>query len=163
MMKYSCTRVSRGFTLVELMVTVALVAILAMTAIPSFKNTIIRNRVSAASSDLLAALNYARSEAITQGTDITLEEATSGGGLVSGWKITDSSGDTLKEHAALTEVSISGGSEEITFNRLGAVTTTGDLDITVTVTNCPAGMWDGQRLIEINATGRVKNTPKPCE
>lgn len=63
---------TRGFTLVELMVTLAVLAILTMVAVPSFRDTIRRNRVSAASNALLADLRYARTEAINRGQLVSL-------------------------------------------------------------------------------------------
>lgn len=53
-----------GFTLVELMVTLSVLAILAAVALPSFQDTIRLNRVSTESNELIAALNLARAEAI---------------------------------------------------------------------------------------------------
>ncbi|MEO9089061.1 MAG: GspH/FimT family pseudopilin [Rhodanobacter sp.] len=58
------SRRSKGFTLVELMVTIAVVAILLAIALPSFRTAIQRNRVAAASNDLLASISYARTTAI---------------------------------------------------------------------------------------------------
>ncbi len=57
-------QLQRGFTLVELMVTLAVLAILAAVAVPSFQGTIRLNRVSTCNNSMLAALNLARSEAI---------------------------------------------------------------------------------------------------
>lgn len=54
----------RGFTLVELMVTLAVLAILVTVAVPSFQGSIRLNRVSTCNNSMLAALNLARSEAI---------------------------------------------------------------------------------------------------
>jgi len=53
-----------GFTLVELMVTLSVLAILAAVALPSFQDTIRLNRVSTENNELIAALNLARTEAI---------------------------------------------------------------------------------------------------
>lgn len=63
---------TRGFTLVELMVTLAVLAVLTMVALPSFRDTIRRSRVSAASNALLADLRYARTEAINRGQLVSL-------------------------------------------------------------------------------------------
>ena len=56
----------RGFSLVELMVTLVVAVILLAVAVPSFRDLIRRNQVSAASNTLLASLNYARTEAINR-------------------------------------------------------------------------------------------------
>ena len=58
------SRRSKGFTLVELMVTIAIVAILATIAFPSFQNTIRSNRIATASNEATGLVALARSEAI---------------------------------------------------------------------------------------------------
>lgn len=68
----------RGFTLVELMITIAVAAILAVVAVPSFTRAIHRNQVSSASNALLADLGYARAEAITRGTYVSVCPSTDG-------------------------------------------------------------------------------------
>lgn len=67
-----------GFTLVELMVTLAILAILTMFALPSFRDAIRRNQVSSGSNALLADLNYARAEAINRGQLVTLCPSSNG-------------------------------------------------------------------------------------
>lgn len=53
-----------GFTLVELMVTIAVAAVLLMIAVPSYRNIINANRLSTAANEMVGALNVARMEAI---------------------------------------------------------------------------------------------------
>lgn len=53
-----------GFTLVELMITIAVAAILLMIAVPSFNNIINSNRLVTATNAMVNALNSARMEAI---------------------------------------------------------------------------------------------------
>lgn len=57
----------RGFTLLELMVTLAVAIILITIAIPSYHNVVARNALAAGVNDLVGDLNYARSEAVTRG------------------------------------------------------------------------------------------------
>ncbi len=61
-----------GFTLVELMVTVAVLAILLGIAIPSFQGTLDKRRLTGAAEQLYADLQYARSEAIKRNTTVRL-------------------------------------------------------------------------------------------
>lgn len=65
-------RREHGVTLIELLVTVSIAAILLTIAVPSFQTFLQRNRVQSAASDLVAALNLARSEAIRQGRRVSV-------------------------------------------------------------------------------------------
>ncbi len=92
----------RGFTLIEVLVTIAIVAILIRLAAPSFKSMIQSNTMSSNVNSFLADMRYARSEAIKRGGDVIMcrsdaPEAASpacgagsgpgGNGWVSGWFI----------------------------------------------------------------------------
>ena len=63
-MPASGRRLSGGFTLVELMVTVAVAAILLAIATPSFTSIINSNRLASAANELVATLQSARMEAV---------------------------------------------------------------------------------------------------
>ncbi|WP_425601679.1 GspH/FimT family pseudopilin [Dyella subtropica] len=58
------SRSGKGFTLVELMVTLAVAAILMVIAIPSFQNLMLTNKLTSTANDIVVALNVARMEAI---------------------------------------------------------------------------------------------------
>lgn len=62
----------RGFTLLELMIVVSIVAITASLAVPSFRETIARNRIVTQNNALITALTLARSEAIKQGSRVSV-------------------------------------------------------------------------------------------
>jgi type IV fimbrial biogenesis protein FimT len=64
-------RSEAGFTLLELMFTIALAAILMAMAIPSFRSMIANNRLTTQANDVIGAINYARSEAISHNGTVT--------------------------------------------------------------------------------------------
>lgn len=63
---------SVGFTLMELMVTITIAAILLGVAIPSFTSIIASNRLTTYANEWVTALNLARSEAIKRGVQVTI-------------------------------------------------------------------------------------------
>lgn len=67
---------AKGFSLVELLVTVSIVAILAAVAIPNFNSTLQNNRAETEVSDLQRAFNYARLEAINRGVSVRIAPTT---------------------------------------------------------------------------------------
>lgn len=84
MKKSSC--IARGFTLIELMVTVALVAILMAVAVPSM-TTFQRNaQLTSFSNTLLSAVNAARGEAMKRGQS-AMVVPTDGNNWSSGWVV----------------------------------------------------------------------------
>lgn len=63
---------NHGFTLIELMVTLAVFGLLAAFAAPSVTGLMRSNRLSTQTNEFISALNIARSEAVKRGTVVTL-------------------------------------------------------------------------------------------
>ncbi len=63
---------SNGFTLIELMVTLVVAAIVLGLAVPSFRDAIQNNKFVATSNQLVSALKYARTEALKRRTSVTV-------------------------------------------------------------------------------------------
>ncbi len=61
-----------GFTLIELMVTVAVLGVLIAVAAPSFANLLASNRASSVSTEVAGAIMFARAEAVKRGTRVTM-------------------------------------------------------------------------------------------
>lgn len=90
-------KVERGFTLVELVVVISIVAVLAALAVPSFVTVTERWRVRSAAESLIDTTYYARSEAVRRGENIVIARRASAGDCTStgvtdwscGWIIFD--------------------------------------------------------------------------
>jgi len=127
---------NKGLTLVELMVTLAVLAILLAIAAPRFSTISTGNKLTAKINSLSGDLAYARNEAVTRNANVTL--AAMPGGWADGWRVfvdadtTDgnyiSGTDTLlKSGQRITSnltITNSGGTS-ITFKSDGAKSTTG--------------------------------------
>ncbi len=79
----------RGFTLLELMITLVIAAVILGLAVPSFQNTISRNAVKATTRDLVSTLNTARMQSMSSRAPVTVKPAA--GGWADGWELVYSS------------------------------------------------------------------------
>jgi len=72
MISTTATKYSSGFTLIEMIVTVSIVAILASIAAPSFSSMLERSRATAQANEMVSALLLARSEALKRRNNVTV-------------------------------------------------------------------------------------------
>ena len=80
---YNRPKYSSGFTLTELIISIAIAGMLAGIAIPSFISLITSNRLTTYANELMTALNLARSEAIKRGVQVTVSRK---GGVSQEWE-----------------------------------------------------------------------------
>ena len=103
--------VARGFTLVETMIVVAILAIFAAMAGPSFIDMVKTAKLRSAASDFYSSLLSARSEAIKRRTNMSVTPINAD--WAKGWSVTfvdpvvPTQTDTLQSHEALaTDVAV---------------------------------------------------------
>jgi type IV fimbrial biogenesis protein FimT len=106
-----------GFTIVELMFTVLVLAVLLGLGIPNFRDFLLNSRMSAQANDLLSGINLARSEAVKRRDAVTLCVGTAAAGCTSGqfadgWIVfadedadgTPDGGPVLRDHGAMPDM-----------------------------------------------------------
>jgi type IV fimbrial biogenesis protein FimT len=99
----NCFKRVGGFTLVELMVTLSIAAILLAVGVPPFSRLISNNRMATQTNEMVASLNLARAEAVRRSSGVSLRTG--------GWKVfidadldgtAASAGDVIRQSAALS-------------------------------------------------------------
>lgn len=96
---------SSGFTLIELVMTIAVAAIFAAVAIPSLRSFIVGQRVKTAAYDVFFSLTLSRSEAMKRNQDVVFAPAT--GGWQNGWTVVAGT-ITLAQHEPFPDLVIAG-------------------------------------------------------
>ncbi len=110
-------RSGRGFTLIEMMMTILILTILIVTAAPSLSSLMRNQRIKTATFDVYASLIYARSEAIKRNANVDIIPAAPPE-WASGWNIV-TSGTTLRSQAAIGDINISGPAATVTYRTSG--------------------------------------------
>ena len=110
----------RGFSIVELMVAVAVAAILAAIALPSFRDMSYSGNVTEMTNLLVGDLNTARAEAVRRGTMVGV--ISNSGGWAKGWYI-ETDGD-YKGDGTFASVPVSSGKDVVLVSR-GAIPANG--------------------------------------
>ncbi len=112
-------RRQRGFTIIEIMIVIAIVAILVAVGVPSMRDMILGVRLRSATSDLYSTLVFARAEAIKRNANIVV--APNGGEWRNGWSVT-SGAVVLKQQDALPSNLDGLGGTALTYRGNGRVT-----------------------------------------
>lgn len=145
----------RGFTLLEMMVTLAIAAILVTLAVPSFNEAMLGSKLNTQANNFVASAQLARSEAIKRNTAVTLCASSTGstctGAWSDGWIVLASDGTVLFRQIPLAPgFRLSGNVTSIVFQSTGVGATFADLTL------CRATPTVGSqgRTIQVSATGR---------
>lgn len=171
-----------GFTLIELMVTIAVAATLLVVAVPSFRAIINSNRLTTAANTLVNALNVARMEAIkrnastqlcsdstSNNTSDTLGSACSAASAGAGAVVVQTGTSTALPVLAAAQglempVQLSGNITAIRFNGLGVGYQAGTTSLTGSTYSgpvavlCVAGLSGNNRITISMTTGTIVTT-----
>lgn len=167
-MPYACsqivvrsTRRLGGFTLVELMATVAVLGVLAVVAVPAMQGLVNGNRLRATSGELQAAIQIAKTEAVRRNVPVTLCGSSDGSTCASTtswtrWVIrgrdpATGTVDVIRSDAPAGNVQISGPADGIVFRPSGQI----DADTPTNLTAClpTTSPADNQRIVTIMVSG----------
>lgn len=148
-----------GFTLIELMVTIAVVAILLGIALPSFTDSTLGSKLRTQANDLVAGAVLARSEAIKRNQTVTLCASSNGtsctGSWSDGWIVISSGGTVIMKHpAAATGFLISSAQTSLAFQPTGVGATAASL----VVCRATPSVGSQERVVTVSATGRASVT-----
>ena len=165
-----------GFTLIELMVALAVAAVLTVVAVPSFADLLRSNRVSGTSNNLLTGINLARSEAIKSNRGGGICASTNGSSCsasaadwVSGWIVwadLNNNGtldvapdERIRIEGAQRQVTLTSSAAAVVFNARGRPTTA--VNLGVRPSYCPAGV-DNIRNVSLLVSGMVRIARANC-
>jgi type IV fimbrial biogenesis protein FimT len=157
----------RGFTLLELMITIAIAAILLAVGIPSYRSFIQNSRASALATEITAAMNTARAEAVKRSEAVRVCPSSDGssctGAWEDGWIVQRTINNEVLQvwqarSASDVIVQTPTDNSAIVFNRLGGLDSA-DTTVVVRAVDCTG---DSARQIDISPTGRQRISRQAC-
>jgi type IV fimbrial biogenesis protein FimT len=150
-------KLCRGFTLLELLAAIAVVAILVGVGVPSFRMMIQNNRVTTQTNELVTALNFARTEAVKRGRNVQVAVAEE----TAGWSATVSlvgvAADPLRVVNRQGSV-VTVNASNVVFAPTGAPTA-GETFSMAPKTGCSG---EQRRQIVVGVSGQITTTREAC-
>ena len=148
------TKNNHGFTLIELIVTLAVLGILVAVALPDIMFTTTNNRLTSSYNDMRGDFAFARNLAITRNVAVNIS-STNGTNWSNGWVITTPT-QTVRVSDTANNVIISSAIPNFSYNADGTAGITTSPTIFTLCDNRPTGNY-GKQLNLIFA-GRVRLT-----
>jgi type IV fimbrial biogenesis protein FimT len=154
-------RGEEGFTLAEVLVVICIVGIVAAFAIPSMSQQIQQMSVRSASYDINADLTYARSQAITRATNVSITAASTD--FNQGWTITEAAGGTtLRVQEPRTgRINFTANATLYTFDKTGRVTAGAPAQWAISPTAATA-QTHMMRCVKLDPSGRPRTNEGVC-
>lgn len=150
-------KAQRGFTLIEAIIVMSIMAILAGASASSFVWLNQSTQLRGAAFDLVADLDFARSEAVKRNDDVLV--APVGGDWNNGWSVT-AGGTVVRQRAALgAQIAFAAAPGALTFDGAGraSLVTVGNFRL------CPPGGGTmAGRTVRIDASGLSRSTKSDC-
>jgi type IV fimbrial biogenesis protein FimT len=146
---------ARGFTLIEMMLAIALLGILVGIAVPAYRDVILNQRVTSATNDLHAALSFARSEAVKRNANVTLLPAADG--WADGWRVPSPIGGQpdLLNHVQAPGIAIDSAAVSVVFSASGRAA---NLDFQINSADDPSKV----RFLCLGPDGRAISQKVAC-
>jgi len=156
---------NRGFTLVEMMMVVFIIGILAVMGFPAMNRMMSTQAVRSAAYDLFADLVYARSEAITRGTTVSVLPVDAAGDWKKGWTIRENGGGTvLRDQPERTsQLSFTGPASSVTFERTGRAQNAATVQFAIGPSDTGYVVQDHmKRCVRLDPSGRPRSAEGAC-